>query len=169
MKLSEVKALLQGVNIFTAPLYPGKDMLENKHSVFLAGSIEMDKADNWQTKFIDAIDGNILVLNPRRDAWDSSWEQSIDNPQFVEQVTWELDMLDAATTIVMYFDPATKSPISLLELGLFARTGKMLICCPEGFWRKGNVYVVCKRFNVPVFETFSELIEGFKARVEGVK
>jgi hypothetical protein len=32
----------------------------------------------------------ILVLNPRREDWDSSWIQSIDNPQFREQVEWEI-------------------------------------------------------------------------------
>lgn len=169
MKLSEVRTLLQSVNVFSAPCYPPEEILKNKHSVFLAGSIEMDKAENWQTHFIDEISGNILVLNPRQESWDSSWEQTIDNPQFVEQVTWELDMLDASTTIVMYFDPSTKSPISLLELGLYAKTGKLLVCCPEGFWRKGNVDVVCKRLNVPVFESLDGLIEGFKAHVEGVQ
>lgn len=49
----------------------------------------------------------------------------------------------------MYFDPSTKSPISLLELGILtANPNKLLVCCPEGFWRKGNVDVVCRKYNI---------------------
>lgn len=59
----------------------------------------------------------------------------------------------------MYFDPKTKSPISLLELGLFARTGKLIVVCPKGFWRKGNVDIVCKRYEVKQVETIEEAIK----------
>ena len=121
--------------------------------VFLAGSIEMGKADNWQVKILDFLKGKeeeYIVLNPRRDDWDSSWEQKMTNPQFNEQVTWELNALDSSDIIIMYFDPNTMSPISLLELGLHASSHKMIVCCPEGFWRKGNVDIVCDRYNIPV-------------------
>lgn len=50
-------------------------------SVFLAGSIEMGQAEPWQTLLEDALaDLPVTILNPRRDAWDASWEQSISNP-----------------------------------------------------------------------------------------
>ena len=126
-------------------------------AVFLAGSIEMGKAENWQQKLASALD-NITILNPRRDDWDSSWEQSINNKQFREQVEWELEALEKADVIAMYFDKTTKSPITLLELGLFANTGRMIVCCPEGFWRKGNVDIVCNRHNILQAETIEDLI-----------
>jgi hypothetical protein len=63
-----------------------------------------------------------------------------------------LDALEFADTILMHFVPDAKSPISLLELGLFAQSGKMLVSCPDGFWRKGNVEVVCDRFDIPLFD-----------------
>jgi len=85
-------------------------------------------------------------------------EQSLDNPQFKRQVDWELDALEQCGLIIMYFDPATKSPISLLELGLFAASKKMIVCCPDGFWRKGNVDVVCKRYKVKQVDSLEELI-----------
>lgn len=134
-----------------------------KPSVFLAGSIEMGKAIDWQT-YITAqlIELDIDVFNPRRDDWDSSWEQSIHNREFKQQVTWELDALDRATYILMYFDSNTKSPISLLELGLYATTGKLIVCCPDGFWRKGNVDVVCERYNIKQVGTIEELIATVK-------
>jgi len=35
-----------------------------------------------------------------------------------------------------------------MELGLFASSGKCLVHCPEGFWRKGNVDIICQRHNI---------------------
>ena len=118
-------------------------------AVFLAGSIEMGAAGPWQADLEVALAAAPVTLwNPRRDAWDSSWRQSIDEPLFREQVEWELEAQERADLIAMYFAPGTRSPISLLELGLFARSGKLLVCCPEGFWRQGNVQVVCRRYGV---------------------
>jgi Nucleoside 2-deoxyribosyltransferase like len=128
--------------------------------IFLAGSIEMGEAEQWQRQVVDALADvdNLLILNPRRDDWDSSWEQQAANAQFVEQVNWELDMLDAADIIVMYFAPDTMSPISLLELGLYAKSGKLRVCCPSSFWRSGNVEVVCQRHGIPLFDDLEELL-----------
>lgn len=132
--------------------------------IFLAGSIEMGAAENWQTKLETALsEYEVDLFNPRRDDWNSSWEQKIDNPQFNEQVTWELEHLETADLIAVYFDPSTKSPITLMELGLFA-SHEMIVCCPEGFWRKGNVDIVCQRYDIPLtdtFDTFVKAIENF--------
>jgi hypothetical protein len=136
--------------------------------IFLAGSIEMGLADRWQEQVVKAMSrvNGIVILNPRRDDWDSRWEQRADNPQFSEQVGWELDMLDAADIVVMYLAPGTKSPVSLLELGLCARSGKLKVCCPEGFWRRGNVEVVCRRYHIPMFATLDDLIADLKESSE---
>lgn len=61
--------------------------VEGYKTVFLAGSIEMGKAEDWQQKIIEAVkDFKVVIFNPRRDNWDSGWIQSIDNPKFREQV-----------------------------------------------------------------------------------
>ncbi len=143
---------------------PDKNYNESKFSVFLAGSIAMGKAENWQDKVIEGLcDLKINILNPRRRDWDSSWEQSINNPQFKEQVEWELDAQEKAHCILMYFDPSTESPISLLELGLFAKTGKMIVICPTGFWKKGNVDVVCEKYNVMMVGSIEDGIDLIKS------
>jgi hypothetical protein len=134
-------------------------------SVFLGGSIEMGEAENWQETVARNLEKfNVILLNPRRDDWDSSWVQSIKDPQFNEQVTWELDNQDSADLIVYYFDPKTKAPITLMELGLYAKSNKVFVCCPEGYWRKGNVEMVCDRFEIPLFSTLEELISRIKLR-----
>ena len=135
-------------------------------SVFLAGSIEMGKADDWQLELEDGLrDTPAVVLNPRRDDWDASWKQSMSDPNLRAQVEWELDAQEAATCIAMYFEPKTKAPITLLELGLFARTGKVIVCCPEGYWRKGNVDIVCARYGVPQVSNLAELLSSIRDRL----
>lgn len=135
--------------------------------VFLAGSIDMGKAVNWQEQVTQAlVDLDVAILNPRRDDWDSSWVQDISNEQFNEQVTWELDMQDAADVIVMYFDPKGQAPITLLELGLYAESGKVIVCCPEGYWRRGNVQMVCDRYDLPLVGTIDEMINIARDRLK---
>ncbi len=134
--------------------------------VFLAGSIEMGRADNWQARAAEALaDLDVVILDPRRDAWDASWRQSIDEPQFREQVEWELDGLDRADVIAMWIAPETKAPITLLELGLHARGGKVIVGCPEGFWRRGNVEIVCARYALPLVATWDAFIGTLRARL----
>ena len=135
------------------------DFDPDRPSVFLAGSIEMGRAEDWQARLEAALSGaDITILNPRRDAWDPTWEQRIDHPQFRAQVEWELAAQERASLIAMYFAPATQSPVTLLELGLFARSGKVTVCCPDGYWRKGNVEIVCARYGVPMVGSLDALV-----------
>ncbi len=141
--------------IFRAP----EAFIENQlKSVFLAGSIEMDKAINWQQQCEKILSNTWNVLNPRRQSWDASWEQKIENEQFRQQVEWELAGLERSDLVIMYFAKDTKSPISLLEFGLYARSGKMMVVCEDGFWRKGNVDIVCRKYKIKQFITLEELI-----------
>lgn len=129
-------------------------------SFFLAGSIEMGIAEDWQQSLGDwLIERNYNVFNPRRKDWDASWIQTYENPNFSQQVKWELNSLDKSDYIILYLDPATKSPISLLELGIHVNSGKLFVICPDGFYRKGNVEVVCSIYDIPLFYT----IEDFKS------
>lgn len=129
-----------------------------QRSVFLAGSIDMGAAEDWQAALAQRLAaGNWLLLNPRRRDWDASWAQRIDNEPFRTQVEWELDGLERADCIAFYFAPQSKAPITLLELGLWARSGKAVVCCADDFWRKGNIDIVCQRYQVPQVATLDEL------------
>lgn len=133
------------------------DNFPNKRSIFLAGSIEMGKAEDWQSYIGNKLENyDIIIWNPRRLSWDNSWKQSIDNPIFKEQVDWELDALDKSDLVFFHFEPDTKSPITLLELGLYASSKKCLVHCPENFWRKGNVDIVCQRYQIPQVTSLDE-------------
>lgn len=151
-------------------IYPTNKIETQGIKIFLAGTIEMGNSIDWQQKIIEDFqeyyqDKEITILNPRRKDWDSSWVQTIENEQFSGQVNWELDALEASDFIIMFFDKNSKSPISMLELGLFADSKKMLVCCEEGFWRKGNIDIVCKRKGIPTFETIDHLIAALKTKI----
>ncbi len=136
----------------------------NNRAIFLAGSIEQGAAVDWQRLVIDALsDRAVTIFNPRRAQWDASWPQRAEHPLFREQVEWELAALDRADVIAMYLDPATRSPISLLELGLYASSRKLVVCCPDGFWRKGNVDIVCERFAITQVPSLDALVAALRA------
>ncbi|MCK9531823.1 MAG: nucleoside 2-deoxyribosyltransferase domain-containing protein [Gammaproteobacteria bacterium] len=134
--------------------------------IFLAGSIDQGKAVDWQTQISELLSNSpITVFNPRRDDWDSSWVQDISNDQFRYQVEWELDHMDLADKILMYYDPKGQAPITLLEMGLHAQDNKLIVCCPDGYWRKGNVQITCKRYQIPLYNTLEEFIDTIKSAI----
>ena len=146
--------------------------ISNKNIIFLAGSIEMGSAENWQKEILEILYysnlnlENTIVLNPRREDWDSTQEQSITNPQFREQVEWELIGIDDSSIVIFYFDPNTKSPITLMELGTMSkRPEKAIVCCPDGFWRKGNVEVFCEVMGIELLHSKEELFDSLKTMV----
>jgi hypothetical protein len=143
---------------------PQKYPSDSKFTIFLGGSIEMGKAELWQEALTEKLkDFDIRILNPRRDDYDAGQKQSIDNPYFKEQVTWELDGLDRADLIVMYLQPDTLSPISMMEIGLYINTldwnKQMIISSPNGFWRRGNIEILVDRFpyHCKLVDSFDEL------------
>lgn len=125
----------------------------------------MGKAEPWQETLADEFkDERAIFYNPRRPDWDSSWTQDpSEGTPFTEQVTWELSHIMKSDWVVFYFDPKTKSPVTMLELGLcIGLRKKMIVCCPDGFWRKGNVVLSCNIANTPVLNSFEELVVELK-------
>jgi hypothetical protein len=107
-------------------------------SIFLAGSIEMGAAINWQKDFTSFLsDLPVNIFNPRRTDLDPTWKQDISNLLFKEQVDRELNHLAKADVIALFFQADTKSPISLVEFGLYAKEGKSVVYCLEGSGGEG--------------------------------
>lgn len=158
--------------------------------VFIAGSIEMGKSVDWQFEFIEKLGKepslkkiDFILFNPRRKDWDSSWKQEIDNVQFREQVEWELEAQKIANIIPMHFEPKALAPITLMEFGLNVLfrcaalqidgwgfiprlPSRLVVHCPKGFWRKGNIDIVCAKYKIKQVETLDDLanitIEGIR-------
>lgn len=134
--------------------------------MFLAGAIDQDRAERWQDVVIDNCrDLPGTILNPRRANWDPTWNQSLDNPHFAGQVAWELDGLEQADVIICWLPATAQARISLMEIGLHARHGRLLIGCAIGFHSRGNVLAVGQRFGVPVVDTLPDLVALAKQRL----
>lgn len=122
-------------------------------SLFLAGTIDNGESENWQKRYIEELkrnsenyrkssNGTIYVFNPRRETVPTDINS---------QIRWELEHLDKAQMIIMNILPNSKSPISLMEIGLYASSGKLEVHCPKEFYRYDNVRIVCEKFNIPLF------------------
>jgi hypothetical protein len=141
----------------------------NGISVFLAGSIEMGVAEDWQTDVAELLSHlPVTFYNPRRDSWDSSWVQKQSNIEFNHQVNWELNKLEECDIVFMYILPESKAPISLMELGYVAakQSDKIIVCCPDGFWRKGNIEVLCTRLGVPLYSHITDAIGALITKIK---
>jgi len=139
-------------------------------TVFLAGSIENDTAEKWQSTVINELSDEevpITVFNPRREDWDPTWSGDR-HPQLIEQINWELDHIERADIVFFYFDPKTKSPISLMELGFMLgyAAEHIVVVCPPGFWRRANVLVMCERANVEVLESLDSGLDELYMRIQ---
>ena len=132
--------------------------------VFLAGSIDEGRAEKWQDEAIASLsDLDVVVLNPRRDHWNAGLRQDIDEPEFVDQVDWELDGIERADVVLFHFSPAGPAPITLLELGkATALRKRIVISCPEGYWRRGNVQVVARRAGTQVHDSLAEAMTSLR-------
>jgi hypothetical protein len=137
--------------------------LNDTVNIFLAGSIDMGEAADWQSIVADRLKTrHVSVFNPRRDNFDPSMVQDISNPAFSEQVEWELDHLEHSDFAMFYFDPLGKAPITLMELGIAGTSmdgPTIYVACPPGYWRRGNVQVFCKRHRIKLVDSLDEMIK----------
>ena len=75
-----------------------------------------------------------------------------------KQIKWEQDHLDKADVIAMILLDDSKSPISLLELGLYANTKKLIVFCTPNFYRWDNVRLTCEKYNIELVQDLHPLI-----------
>ena len=131
----------------------------------------MGASENWQEQFADRFrgyDDDLVLLNPRRLDWDSSWAQSpVRGTPFYAQVNWEFDHQDLATLCVYYFAPRSASPITLLELGCYGSQDpkNVIVACSPEYYRYGNVTMFCERNNIEQVGDLEALIDLVEQRV----
>ena len=162
--LGTLPAARAATSVVTSPQALPAD--DDRIRIFLAGSIDMGRSEDWQARVADELaDADVLLFNPRRADWNPAWQASSDEPEFVRQVRWELQALEAADIVLMYFAPGSQSPVTLLEMGLHARGGKLIVAAPQGFWRKGNVDITADHYGVSRVEDIDALIAAVRQRV----
>ena len=150
--------------------YPKNATLgDNVIKIFLAGTIDNGESDNWQDELISELAfynmdpdseedfgydyslgvdkyKDIIIYNPRRE----NWNKNATEKDVEEQIRWEQEKLDDSDLIIMYLADNSKSPISLLELGLYGPQGKMIVFCTYKFYRYNNVKLICEKYFIPL-------------------
>ena len=129
----------------------------NAKSVFLAGTIDNGDSLNWQDKVImELINLGIEceAFNPRREHWNPNPTKE----DMETQIKWEQDHLDRADIIAMVLLDDSKSPISLLEMGLYAKSKKLIVFCTPKFYRFDNVRLTCEKYHIPLVQDLHPLI-----------
>ena len=125
-------------------------------TIFLAGTIDMGNSENWQAALVETFssnEGRYILYNPRRDTFTNT-------PDEMEyQVNWELDHLEKSQIIIMNILGSSKSPVTLLEMGLFMKSGKLLVACEPDYYRHANVRLTCARYNVPLYPSLKALMQ----------
>jgi hypothetical protein len=131
-------------------------------SIFLAGTIDDGKSEDWQSKLIEEFsEYNITILNPRR----NNWGDLSDN-ELRKQITWELDHLEKADIIFMYIIGTSKSPISLLEMGIHIKDSKLIVVCEPEFYRYENVRITCEYYNAELYDSLGLGIDALLSNIE---
>jgi hypothetical protein len=138
-------------------------------TVFLSGSIDTPPA-TWQKTMTGALSHlNVTLLNPHREDWDETWKEDPSFEPWAKQVKWELDGMENADIMAVYFGPRTPAPITLMELGLWARSGKCVVGVSENYPKRGNVILVCERYGIECVATVGALIDGVKRKLDGFR
>lgn len=132
------------------------DAKENEIKIFLAGTIDNGDSENWQKEICDYAktlepSRDVVIFNPRRE----NWNKTPDPEELENQIVWELENLERCDWIFMNILGTSKSPITLLEMGLFKNNPGLKVFCPPEFYRFDNVRVVCDRYKIKHYKEYT--------------
>lgn len=121
---------------------------DDKPYIFLAGSMDLDMVLPWRQEFINSFFETYNFLDPT-----NRLHGSLTNAQMKSHIIWELEALELADIVVLNLLPKAKSPISLVELGLYAKSRKLVVICPEDFYQNHYVKTLCEYYKVPLYRS----------------
>ena len=135
-------------------IYTSNDILpinkRNQRSIFLAGSMDHKQEGSWRDE-ISAEFGTYPIFDPTNTKHDQL------NPEEMKRhIDWELDALQLSDMILLNFLPNALSPISLVELGLYVNSKKLIVICPKEFYKSSYVHTLCEKYNTPIFNNIKE-------------
>ncbi|CAM1372061.1 nucleoside 2-deoxyribosyltransferase domain-containing protein [Tenacibaculum xiamenense] len=132
----------------------------SKKLVFLAGSMCIDKEDDWRKNVIKNFANVFDFIDPTNEN-----HNLLNDSQMEHHINWELEGLELSDIILMNLLPESKSPISMVELGLYARSNKLIICCPENFYQYRYIKTLAKKYNVALFTELEKGIQHLKKEI----
>lgn len=127
-----------------------------RHRVYLSGAMT---GEDWQSKFTNELDSlRVDVFSPR---YPSS--HTVTPPDGLFE--WEIDHMSIANVIAFNFIPDEDCSSALIALGMYAKTDRIIVCCPDGFFKKGDIDALCNREDIPQVDSLDLLIKWTIARI----
>ena len=154
--------------------------------IYLAGSEDLNPAnEKWQDKVCNAMitltegpgaisvfkNKNWIFINPLM-APQMNNVPNMSNPEFVNKVMWETDMMNAADGIFLNFLKKSVSPLPLYTFGLTACSGKLVVRCSEEYFQYGLISFMCSRHGIPLLpnkSTVKDVIWAFFSLLPGLQ
>lgn len=134
---------------------------KGKEYFFLAGSIDYHLQSNWRQEIINKTGSSVHFFDPTRID-----HNELSNFKMKEHIKWELDALDISDKIILNFLPNAKSPISLVELGMYVSTSKLIVICPNEFYQSRYIKVLCNKHKTSIFNTINEAVQYLSENYE---
>ncbi|KAK6073740.1 hypothetical protein SCUP234_08587 [Seiridium cupressi] len=135
-------------------------------SVFLAGTTSGPY--DWREALTKQLaDLPIIIFNPLRRDWDSSWREELSCAPYKEQVEWELEKQEKADVVGLYFGAGTEAPVSLLELGLCAKEKRAVVYVQDGYKKKGNVQILCQKYGIDLTTEIGGFCDSIRKKLFG--
>lgn len=129
----------------------------NRKYCFLAGSIDMSEVENWRETVVGKLNGYTNFFDPTHLNHDT-----LNDTEMREHIRWELDALQLSDLVLLNLLPNYKSPVSLIELGVYVQSGKLVVVCPLRFYQRRYIEELCARYNTLIFSDLSRAIEYIK-------
>ena len=127
--------------------------VQGNQSLFLAGSMAINVINNWRQDVVNQLDDGYHLFDPTNNNHDK-----LNDIQMTKHIKWELDALKMADKIILNFLPYAKSPISLVELGMYVSTNKLIVICPKEFYQSRYVHVLCEQYDTPLFQNINDAL-----------
>jgi hypothetical protein len=127
-----------------------------KPVVFLAGGIT--NSPRWQDVAVEYLNRSvegITICNPRRPR-----DFEDDDVEYQQQVTWELDHLQAADLVLFWF-PAAECRMTRIELGLSLGRGQSAIIGSEpGFISRRYLQILASRLGLALHDRLEDALKA---------
>lgn len=146
------------INFNSMRVFTSKERLPVKNKdetfCFLAGSIDFKETTSWRDLVVKGSSNNIIFFDPTREDHDT-----LSNHEMVNHIHWELEALELSDIIILNFLPDAKSPISLVELGLYMKSDKLIVVCPKEFYQYRYVNTICDKYNRPIYHNLQDVFK----------
>lgn len=133
---------------------PGEEGVKKR--IFLAGSMDVNVTNTWRNSIVNELYNTYDFFDPTIDNHDN-----LTDTQMRNHILWELKALELSDIVLLNLLPESKSPISLIELGMYVKTNKLIVVCPEEFYTSRYLEELCSYYKVDLYKSLLDFLNDF--------